>query len=171
MTGVYDIYGFIIQADGPIVKELDKEFWRFKNTTNRSRAIDIKIQIKDSNEKVNYIITKPWGNKKGFYLPFGDQKRTILYEEGTTLSAIVSYLEMFLSWKDKTLLHAGAVADQQGAYVFTGSGGVGKTSSIINLIRNGYSYLGDDWLIVGNGQAFPFPKQYTYLITILMMEI
>jgi predicted ATPase len=45
------------------------------------------------------------------------------------------------------------------AFIFTGGGGVGKTSLVSNFLRRSYEYLGDDWILLGKqGIAYPFPK-------------
>jgi len=51
------------------------------------------------------------------------------------------------------LMHAGAVAkNKETGFLITGPSGAGKSTTCLNLVKNGYQYLGDDyiWLEQGN---------------------
>lgn len=157
---LYDFYGYKVLVAGPVSKVMDKEYWRFHvNQPDKllDNEIDLHIKPSSSIEPTGFP-TKPKGSKVGIYLPFKENENTIYYHPRVSLDYIPGFLEMFLNWRDKTFLHAGAVSKNGQAYVFTGTGGVGKTSIVLNLIRRHFDYLSDDWLIVGNGQAYPFPK-------------
>lgn len=47
-------------------------------------------------------------------------------------------------------MHVAAVAKGSHAIVFTGHGGVGKTILAIGFAQRGYTYLGDDWVIISS---------------------
>lgn len=46
------------------------------------------------------------------------------------------------------LLHAAALADERGAMLITGRGGVGKSTTALSGILHGLRYVGDDYLVV-----------------------
>ena len=160
-SAIYDFYGFKVYVEGlRLKKAMDKEYWRFR-VNNQDRPCDDEIGLYITPPGLmnpREFPTKPQGSKVGIYLPFGEGENTIYYEPKVALEWVLAYLEMFLDWEDKTILHAGAVSKNKKAYIFCGQGGVGKTSTILNLIRREFDYLSDDWLIIGNRQAYPFPK-------------
>ena len=102
--------------------------------------------------------TKPAGSNTGFLVPFSSRDKTLWYHPLTPLNVVLSYAEAFLWWPKKTLLHAGGAVKNQKAYVFTGIGNVGKTSIVLNLLREGFEYLSDDWLVIDSKRAYPLPK-------------
>ncbi len=55
-------------------------------------------------------------------------------------------------------IHAAAVADEKGAIVFLGRGGVFKTSLSMDYVRNlNYKFLGDDKVIINQNNVFSYP--------------
>ena len=46
------------------------------------------------------------------------------------------------------ILHAAGISDGKHGYVFAGRGGSGKTTLIMNLIRQGYRYLGEERVMI-----------------------
>jgi len=160
-SAIYDFYGCRVYVEGlRLKKAIDKEYWRFKvNEQYRPTNSEIDLYIKPANSTSSVeFLTKPAGSKRGIYMPFKESENTIYYEPNVALDYILSFLEKFLTWEDKTLLHSAAVSKNGKAYIFCGAADVGKTSVVLNLIRRNFDYLSDDWLIVGNRQAYPFPK-------------
>lgn len=159
-SAIYDFYGYKVYVEGlRLKKAMDKEYWRFQSKQDRSCNDEIDLYITSVRSvSPREFPTKPAGSKLGIYMPFKEDENTIYYEPKVALEYILSFLEAFLKWEDKTLLHAGAVSKDGKAYIFCGAGDVGKTSIVLNLIKRGFDYLSDDWLIVGKGQAYPFPK-------------
>lgn len=79
------------------------------------------------------------------------------------LNGIVEQL-IFLNMvsKECAFLHASSVVNKEGeAFVFTGAGGVGKTSTIISLIQDyDYKFLSDDLTIItSDGKAKAYPRK------------
>lgn len=54
---------------------------------------------------------------------------------------------------DKLLIHAGCVGRNGNCEIWTGSGGSGKTTRIINLVNQGWDFYGEDQLIVGRDES------------------
>lgn len=150
---LYDIYGYVISVKGNANKIFSAEYgWASVSKTDK-----IDLYVEPSGEKTN-LPTKPAGCSKGIYLPFQSNENTLWYEEGVPIHTILMYCESLLFWKNKTFLHSGCVAKHGKAFIFAGTGNVGKTSIVLNLLSEGYEYLSDDWLIIGEGIAYPFPK-------------
>lgn len=53
--------------------------------------------------------------------------------------------------------HAGAVSKDGRAYLLSGRGAAFKTSLVMNLVRNGYGYMGDERVVVGPKSILSFP--------------
>ena len=170
---LFNVYGYRILAYGPIKKFLsDFLQWAFvkevKNIKEKFSLIDLLI-IPSSKE--TELPTKPKGCKYGFYIPFNERgKKIFKYHVKTVFKVAIAYIIPLMNWPDKVLIHAAAITDLDEAYVFSGSGNVGKTSIVLAAIgEDKYRILSDDWLIVGNGKAYstPFPiRIYPYnLIT------
>lgn len=156
---VYDVHGFVVTVEGPADKVFSEEYGYFK-ISKAPQKVDLIIKV---NEGKRPLPTQIWGLNKGIYIPFDESENTLLYDEGMEnvrpLDRFLDSFEFLMWWSDKARLHAGAVAKDDKAYVFTGEGGVGKSSSVLKLLKEGYNYLSDDWLIIGAGKAFPFPKR------------
>lgn len=152
--GFYDIHDFIVAVEGPADKIFSKEYSHFKVHVT-PRKIDLFVKIYEGNED---LPTRPAGSLKGMRIPFADDENTLWYEKGTALEVLLSYCEALMWWPNKVILHTGGVAKNGNALIFTGSGNVGKTSIVLNLLKEGYEYLSDDWIVIGEGKAYPLPK-------------
>jgi len=83
----------------------------------------------------------------------------------TSLTAIIdavryyAVLMMVGSRSDLLWIHAGAAAHGNGAVVFLGSFGSGKSTLVMNLYRLGWKYLSDDLIPFDprSGIVYPFP--------------
>jgi hypothetical protein len=149
----YNIVGYIIAVEGPANNIFLKEYGWAKIENNPTKA-DLYVKVSACKD----LPTKPPGSLKGMHIPFGEDEDILWYEEGAPLNVLLSYCEGLMWWPDKCLLHAGAVARNGKAFIFTGGGNVGKTSMVLSLLREGFDYLSDDWLVIGRVNAYPLPK-------------
>jgi hypothetical protein len=62
--------------------------------------------------------------------------------------------------EEATFVHAGAVASPDGdGLVLMGSGGVGKTTAVLDLVsKHGWKYIGDDLVILSKSRVYRYPK-------------
>lgn len=68
-------------------------------------------------------------------------------------------VQCLLAERGCTFLHASAVRMDDGAWVFPAWGQTGKTALVLELLREGAAYLGDDLVIVdAEGRVHPYPK-------------
>lgn len=68
-------------------------------------------------------------------------------------------------WMEQTgaqLLHAAAMADERGALLITGKGGVGKSTTALSGIVNGLRYIADDYVVV---KLDPVPTVFSLYCT------
>ena len=151
----YDIYGFIFGVDGPARDRFREEYGRFA-ITSRSANIDLLIMEYKGGKS---LPIHPKGERWGLKLPTSKLDKTMIYNTRLNPNFVLAMFEGYLTWPDKVLLHAGAVARGNEALVFTGGGNVGKTSLVLQALRREYEYLSDDWLIIGDGIAYPLPKR------------
>ncbi|MBN1993407.1 MAG: hypothetical protein JW953_11960 [Anaerolineae bacterium] len=94
-----------------------------------------------------------------------------MFWESLLLKQIVAYR---LSQKEYFLVHGAAASKDGRAVILFGRGGTYKTTLLMTLLRqsNGWRIMGDDTVIVGDGQVFSFPAlagifafRYKYLPT------
>lgn len=150
----YNIHGFVIAVDEGMREAFDLEYWRFKDS-KVNRADMIVEESKESNLPITLRHAK-----RGISINFNEKGiKQVKYESGVPGDWVLYTIEPFLNWKDKCLLHCGAVEKDGKAIIFPAEGGVGKTTMAMHLVRKGYSYLSDDWLIIGReGKAYPLFK-------------
>ena len=59
--------------------------------------------------------------------------------------------------KGKFLMHASAISNDSGTYVFLGNDGVGKTTVAMNLLKEqGTTFYGDNFLLYDSNSIYPF---------------
>jgi hypothetical protein len=149
----YNIHGFVISVEGIANREFFKEYWWAMTEEN----LDPNLILRTC-ETHEDLPTKPAGCKEGFYIPFGEEENVLLYQKSVPLNVLLNYCEGLFWWPDKSILHAGGVCKNGKAFIFTGGANVGKTSIVLNLLKEGFEYLSDDWIVVGNEKAYPMPK-------------
>jgi hypothetical protein len=84
----------------------------------------------------------------------------IPYEEvGGILCRIAEpCLYYYLPNQGYSFLHAGAVAKEKGV-LFFGPSNIGKTSIVLEMVKRGWEFLGDDMIIIDQrNHAFAYPK-------------
>jgi hypothetical protein len=141
-----------------------------KEYENCNGKIDIKYKKNISTEESYEVVPNLYLDKlkkKIIDIKFGAQmefrdNHIILscYQEcNEWLMVCLSYL---LIYNGYTFLHAAAVAKDGSAFILPSWGGVGKTASVVKLIReHDYQLLGDDLVILGrNGDVYAFPKVF-----------
>lgn len=82
--------------------------------------------------------------------------------ENITYNVIEPILHIHMLNNGQTFLHAsGVVSDSEDAILFTGWGGVGKSSACVQLVNQGdWKYLADDVIIINaDGEAYCYPKK------------
>ena len=81
---------------------------------------------------------------------------------GVFVQAQVLEPVMYLSFLKQGIffMHSAGVSKDGQAYVFPAYGGTGKTTTSMSLLSKGYSFLGDDLLIIdpANAKVFPYPR-------------
>ena len=77
----------------------------------------------------------------------------------TRLAILEPFLYYRLPYKGSSLIHGSVVSLNGSGLMFAGSGHIGKTALSLEMVKRGYSYLGDDLTMVNNkGQALPYPE-------------
>jgi hypothetical protein len=117
-----------------------------------------KITVSDKVEIEAYLDPKQWKHygriaKKG-------KERT--WNEYYEYFIIRKAIQLPLMWKMQQEgfypVHASAVEKDGKAYVFTGFGGVGKTTLGLYLAENGYRLMGDNFVFLKDGKVYPYPE-------------
>ena len=146
------------RVDGPAKRIFRKEYGKFLIGNLVNTKILFNILVTECRTCVPLPL-RPKGEIFGVRIKREKETFLIEYNTKANLYFVLSMFEGLLFWPDKSLLHAGAVAVDNKAFVFTGKGNVGKTSLVLQGINRGYNYLSDDWLVVGNSLAYPLPKR------------
>ena len=147
----YDIYGFVLAVEEGLEEAFEREFWRF-GVDSASKA-DLILKRAKGN-----FATKMRGSSLGLKIPFAEDDNLVLVNPEVPSDYALFYVEPLITWKNKCRLHASAVSKDGQAFLFPALGGVGKTQTALFLLRQGFEYLSDDWLIVGEDKAFAYPK-------------
>jgi len=58
--------------------------------------------------------------------------------------------------KGYPILHASCVSKDNRGFMFSGSGGTGKTTITMNLLEKGFKMLGDNYIILKKGEVFSY---------------
>jgi hypothetical protein len=150
----YDIYGFRLAVEGPATKTISQRYTSFK-TSQVIENPDLSVKVCEGEKD---LPTKPGGSLVGLRVPFDPTERILWYQKGVASGILLWYLDGLLWWPDRVFMHAGAVAKKGKALMFMGGPNVGKTRITLNLLDNGYDYLSDDWMLVGDGKAYPLSR-------------
>lgn len=103
---------------------------------------------------------------RDFASPSGMLAKNVIYEllDPLLLAALLA--------KEATLVHAGAVVSQDGlGLLLMGTGGVGKTTTVLDLVLNqGWRYLADDLVVLSDRGLSRYPKDlqvYAYNLALV----
>ena len=152
----YNVHGFVIAVDSYANWIFLREYQWFMTTKDKVKEVDLYVRV--WNDKT-ILPTRRAGGLQGLRLPISINNNTLWYNVNMDAVTILAYCEALMWWQDKVFLHAGGISKEGKTFLFTGGGGVGKTSLVLNFIRRGYEYLGDDWILLGgNGMVYPLPK-------------
>ena len=112
-------------------------YFELRRKTARVRA-DISIQPGSP------IRLRIDGNALGNHLSFGQ--------------VVEPVFSILLERSGLAKIHASGVALDKRSSIFAGLGGSGKTTIALELVKQGYEFLGDDALILREDTVLPFPK-------------
>ena len=82
-----------------------------------------------------------------------DANLTPYYEGASPLRTI---LHWFASYHSRQLVHAAAVGTSRGGALLVGKGGSGKSTTALTCLLSGMLYVGDDYVLLSNGETIPF---------------
>lgn len=96
---------------------------------------------------------------------FEDNQPTIVRISSNILGSlfVTSWIvDFIIRWKLDTkgypMVHGSCVAKNGNAFLFPARSGAGKTTVALHLVEKGYSFLGDDFLILCNNEILCFPS-------------
>ena len=72
------------------------------------------------------------------------------------LNIIEFFIHYALLKKGRALIHASGVAKDGRCCLFSARGGGGKTTMALSLVDKGWTYLGDNFILLDEGRAFSF---------------
>lgn len=156
------------EVDDVIQPEIILNIGDFQSLNRKKYTIDHKYHIdsgylfcSESNRRISWKIEIIDLESECTTINISCQTRGVnglIYPDFFPQNILLKIIEYRLFLKDYYLVHGAAVSKGEDAYVLVGRGGSFKTSICMDLIRNyGYSYLGDDRIIIGDGKVFAFP--------------
>lgn len=154
----FDIHGFnLFLEEGPASAMFAQEFGRFSRVVSEVSHSHLEVTLGSAGE--SYPNRPSRNSDYGIRMPTSAVDDRLIYHPRCPSEFVLALTEGYLSWPDKTLVHAGAVAGRTNATLILGAGNIGKTSTVLRAIKCGYRYLADDWAVIGNGNVYPFPKR------------
>lgn len=116
-------------------------------------------QIKIAFQPFGKILTAYDTTRRHGVVSYGDPHGIYNFERATPLRGLLNWcLRPF----EVQLLHAGAVACEQGGVLLGGKGGAGKSNTALACLRSGMSFLSDDFCAVASK---PVPTVYSLYST------
>lgn len=150
-----DIHGLPIEVVGDdVVGTFRTELGYFEVGTDGPNP-DLVVRP-DPDDRMKSI--RPKGMRQGLRIDDHGGAVNVLYDVGLPSSHLVAWCESLLRWPGKVLVHASGVVEDHAASVFLAGPKTGKTTTVIDLLRDGYDFLGDDGVILSDGEALPYPK-------------
>ncbi|OGI12565.1 hypothetical protein A3K64_01515 [Candidatus Micrarchaeota archaeon RBG_16_36_9] len=113
------------------------------------------LYCKDSYKVVKWEVQIEGINEKHTSIKFSGN----YFSKGFLVSYIIEPLIRFkLEKKGYTFVHSSAISNGKESILFFACKGVGKTSTILNLIEKGFLYMSDDFTILSNkGFVYSYP--------------
>lgn len=141
--------GVTLESDSAEFLQLfDDDYYLFKaRSISGKRKLHCLINL-DGNDKDNFVKI----NNKVYPLNGHPDKRSYIYR------TIVKRLSQEI--KDYFLLHAGVVAKDGQAVIVTGPPGVGKTTLVLKLLQEGFTFFSDEYCPIHKETRLihPFPR-------------
>jgi len=101
------------------------------------------------------------GNEKDTAIYWNNQVFSLAGHTGKNRCAYQIILkEIFNNIREFILLHAGVVADSGESLILAGAPGLGKTTAVLELLKNGFTLYSDDFCPIHKitGLVHPFPR-------------
>ena len=179
---IHDIITFQILS-GTIPKRMEIEYANFQ--TNLRNPPDFTLELgkfKPSNEDCQVIDHTYYIKKNYFYCKdsykFGkweiqitglelDKTNVQLWTNSVGTFAADMFICMFfidflirfkLERKGYSVIHASAMSKDNKGFLFPSQSGAGKTTTALYLSDEGYDYLGDDFVILHDGELYSYPS-------------
>lgn len=178
---IHDILKFKIITKKRLKWNLKNIYGSFSNfETNNIDKTDFEVYIGDfepSNDNCKILENKYYIKKNYFYCKKDmykftnwkfemsniDSENTIvkissnffgyLWMVGFIIEFLIHYK---MNIKGYPLIHASALSQNNKGYIFSARGGGGKTTISMNLLNRGFKLLGDNFVIVNNGQVLSY---------------
>jgi len=177
---MHDIFKFKIKGtDGRILKHFCQDYSYFRTDDEIESELDVIISDFTPSNNDCYIIDHKYYVKKNYLFCRDNHKivkwslcikdiedKPIVYFKGNLFSEIFlrdyiiePLIGFKLAQKGYSLLHASGVALDDKGFVFAACKGVGKTSTMLNLIGDGGVYLSNEPIIISkDSMVYSFPS-------------
>lgn len=178
---IHGIVNFSIEIKSGILKQYfdntQKQFLSFQvESIGNNQELDFSAEIgtfQASQENDSYILDDNYRIADNYLFFRGRRKYSIWEVEVHDLNnkphikistnfvgnitAPLNIIEFFIQYtllmKGISLIHASGVKGNGTCYLFPARSGGGKTTIALNLVENGFSYLGDNFICLDNGIA------------------
>jgi hypothetical protein len=187
---IHDIVKFKITHTSPFEWQFGNIYGAYKNfETTKTDNLDFVVHLgkfTTSNQDCYIINNKYYVKEDYFYCKKDSYKLTNWefemsgFEEGTTIVSISSnfpgylcmsgiivdfFIHFKMNEKGYPLIHASCVSKDNHGFLFSARSGGGKTTIALNLVENGFKFLGDNFSVLSNNEIMSFLSQlniFTY---------
>jgi len=173
---IHDKIGFSIEGNKGMVNSIDKEFFYFKSPeietdidisvapfkvdkknmklSGKVYSSDRQIYVEDVYKLVKWKVLFDWTGEK-FKIKFNGTLFSNFFLKLYMIQGLIRYIAPD---KGLTPFHSSAVAKDSKGYMFAAFKGTGKTSTMMNTLYDGYSFMADDLSFVSkDGFLLSFP--------------
>jgi hypothetical protein len=177
---IHNLFKFkVVSSNKGFLSYIDREFSFFKTKNVKNPDLIIFINNFKPDVKNTSIVNHKYFIKKNFLfcedsykvvkwkvqIDGIEEKETAVnfYGNFFSKSFLVSYIieplmRFKLEKKGYTFIHSSAISNGEESVLFFACKGVGKTSTILNLIDKGFLYMSDDFTIISNkGIVYSYP--------------
>ncbi|MDJ0764300.1 MAG: hypothetical protein QNJ97_15070 [Myxococcota bacterium] len=120
---------------------------------NNGKQLSFSVRLRGAPAHIICEKATSWRNSS-YYEPLADHPNPCAHAHQIVLRHLVNAFDDFV------LIHAGVVAKNRAAAILSGPPAVGKTTLVLRLLQEGFTFFSDDVCPVHRqtGQASPFPR-------------
>lgn len=159
MEALFDFSGFHVLVRGRAVDWFTKDYGWFRiEPVDAIDANNMALIVEDQ-DLPRYKFHDPEFSCLPDSIHVDRHEPVIRYGISASPALLLRLVESLLHWPDRCLVHAASMSLSGRGILVAGPDDTGKTNTVIRFMEAGYSFLSDDWSLVGkDGLLHPFPR-------------
>lgn len=142
------------------LETFDRDYGWFRvSSTNGRKRLNISAQLSDPKDR--FVRTTSTASDRSINSQYSIFNKSLLGHPNPVSCAHQTILRrLFNSFDDFVFLHAGVVEKNGRVIILAGPPGVGKTTLVLRLLKEGFTFFSDDFCPVHKkaGLVYPFPR-------------